>query len=150
MRKEIIFAVLAGIFLGVVVAFGVWRANSSLNQTEPSENFSTSEQNVEDSTNNNNTDGVDIALTKYENGDVVTESPVTISGITKANSLVIISAEDEDYSATSDNKGEFSVDVDLNGGINDLIIKSFDENGNSKEEDLRLVYSSEFAKDIAQ
>jgi hypothetical protein len=152
MRKEIVFAMLAGILLGVVVAFGVWRVNTSINQSasESSNNSTAMDQNGDRSTDNNPTDGIDITLTKYENDDVITESPVTVSGITKPSSFVVISAEDEDYSGVADDKGEFSLDVDLVGGINDLVIKAFNDNGDSKEEDLRLVYSTEFAKVLDQ
>ena len=57
--------------------------------------------------------------------------------------MVAISAEDEDYVVTADEDGEFEIDIDVAGGVNEIILTAFDENGATVEEKLVLVYSTE-------
>jgi hypothetical protein len=145
MRKEIIFAILAGLFFGIILAFGVWRANSAIvPQTEEQTN---STENIQE---DNKITELTLTLAKPEDFDVITESPTIINGITKPNSWVIISGEDEDFITKSDVSGNFETEVDMVGGINRLLIHVRDGEGNSVEKELTLVYSSEIAKQIEE
>ncbi|MEJ2347681.1 MAG: hypothetical protein P8Y17_00570 [Patescibacteria group bacterium] len=137
MRKEILFAILAGLVFGLIIAFGVWRANIAL---MPGGSDSTEE------TPTPTPVAFGITIADPQNLQVITESPVTISGITKPGAQVAISGEEEDYVVTADANGEFEVDVELSGGVNEIIIDAFDENGSGTEEKLVLVYSTEFAE----
>lgn len=137
MRKEVLLAILAGGIFGLIIAFGIWRLNSSLESTNLSTESTPPPTTVDDS-------GVTIA--KPTDGKVVTDSSIEISGVTKSNSHVIVSSESEDFYSQSDTSGEFSVEVDLDGGLNTLAIFVFDENGLVSETSLEIVYSSEFDK----
>lgn len=140
MRKEVILAIVAGGILGLVIAFGIWRANAALspkgkgNDPKPTPVVSVGD--------------FKITIAKPENNQVITETPTIISGITAANSFVVVSSEDADYIATSDGSGEFEIKTELNGGANQIRVASFDESGSSALAKLLLVYSSEFAKEL--
>jgi hypothetical protein len=138
MRKEILFAILAGLVFGLIIAFGVWRANVAL---RPGDGASTEETPTPAPVS------FGITIADPQNLQVITESPVTLSGITKPGAQVAISAEEEDYVTTADTDGEFEVDIELTGGVNEIIITAFDENGSGTEEKLVLVYSTEFTKE---
>lgn len=139
MRKEIIFAILAGVTFGLIIAFGVWRANIALrpdgaSTTAPEDTSPAADENY----------GITIA--KPQDYQVMTTSPVVFTGISKPNIWIVISAEEEDYVAKTDGSGEFEIEVDIVGGVNEIIITAFDASGAEVQEKLTLVYSSEFAK----
>ena len=142
MRKEIIFAILAGLFFGLVLAFGVWRANSAIAPQIQEQN------DKEEVAEKQEVSQLSLTLAKPENLDVITESPTKFSGITKPNTWVVISGEDEDFIAKSDSSGNFDIEVELSAGINLLLIHAYDENKTSISKELTVVYSSEIAKQI--
>lgn len=138
MRKEVLFAVLAGAIFGIVIAFGIWRANLALT---PETNTSTPPPKAEQDINTT------ITVAKPENHQVITTPEVTITAITQKNSIVVVSAE-EDYLSTPLSDGSFEVEVELTGGINDILITSFNESGIPQTESLLLVLSTALAKQL--
>lgn len=141
MRKEVLFAVLAGSFLGLIIAFGIYRANLSMSRSGSN-------------TSNKETPppvaGLSIAINKPEDEDVLTETPVEFSGITKAGAWTIISTEDSDFLAKSNDDGTFKLDADLTGGANQIVVSAIDAQGAVAQQKLTVVFSSEFAKNLVQ
>lgn len=142
MRKEVLFAIIAGAIFGIVLAFGIWRANTAL---EPEAKPEAITQTKEEAPISESPE-FGIALAKPNNNDVITESPTLISGVTDPSTWVAISAEDEDYITKSDETGKFEQDVELIGGVNQLVITAFAEDGLKAEENLLVVFSTEFEK----
>lgn len=140
MRKEIFFAILAGALFGLVIAFGIWRANSSMKSNNGSSDVSV----VEESPTASPKSEVGLTLAKPENLTVTGETPITLNGITEPNNWIAISAEDDDYVFQADANGAFEKDIDLVGGANVIVITSIDKDGNTKSTKLTIVYSSEF------
>ena len=144
MRKEILIAIILGTFFGVILAFGIWRANFAFKEK------------VDDPSGDNQNEEVDtanpsefkISLTSPEENDIVTDSPTKITGITKSQNWLVVSSEDEDIIIKTENSGEFEEEVELDGGANQIILFSFNDNGTSAEKLLTFVYSSEFEKYI--
>ncbi|MGB6839070.1 MAG: Ig-like domain-containing protein [Microgenomates group bacterium] len=143
MRKEILFAILAGVTFGLIIAFGVWRANVALKP----ESVKTSAP--EDSSEAAQAD-FGITIAKPQDYQVITSSQTVLSGVTKPGAWVSVSAEDEDYIINADEDGAFEVEVDTAGGVNEIVITAFDEDGAQVEERLVFVYSTEFAKQIGE
>lgn len=139
MRKELFFAILAGAILGLIIAFGVWRMNSSLS---PNTDIKEVQASPVPTAENN----FAITLSKIEDNDVITANPLAVTGLTKPLSQVAISGESKDYLTVANANGEFTKDVTLDSGINQLLIDSFDQSGSFSETISSLVYSSEFAK----
>jgi hypothetical protein len=75
---------------------------------------------------------------------VVTSSPVTVSGITKPLTWVVVSAESGDYILQSDEGGIFSQTTDLTPGINQIRVTAFDPSGSQSLQKVLVVYSSSF------
>jgi hypothetical protein len=138
MRKEFIYAIIIGGILGLIVAFGVWRVKGALSPNKDAGNPSGTQ------TEQNNNSAISIA--KPSENDVVSASPVNLSGLSKPDSVVIVSGENKDYLATLDNKGSFTVDVDLVGGINQITAVAIDSKGAVAKQAITIIYSSEFAK----
>jgi len=139
MRKEILFAILAGVTFGLIIAFGVWRANVALRP----DGVSTT---APEDTSNTVEGDFGITIAKPQDYQVITSSLAVLTGISKPNVWIVISAEEEDYVAKTDGSGEFEIEVDVVGGVNEIIITAFDNDGTETQEKLTLVYSSEFAK----
>lgn len=148
MRKEILAVIIAGAFLGILVAFGIWRANNALKANITTNSNSVLTNKVSPSPVPNN--GFPLTIAKPEQSDVVVEEKVVISGITKPSSWVIISDENEDYQVSSNNSGEFQQEIKLEGGVNQILVKAISENGEHTQRELGIVYSSEFAKEISK
>ncbi len=137
MRKEALYAILAGSVLGLVIAFGVWRANIAFSpgKESPKTVFSPSPK-----------PEFAITLVKPQSNAVITEDSVILSGISKPNSHIVILGEKRDYYTKSDTKGEFEIEIELLPAVNQIIITAFDDQGTETSLNLLLVYSSEFKK----
>ncbi|QQS39512.1 hypothetical protein IPM62_02780 [Candidatus Woesebacteria bacterium] len=141
MRKEVLLAIIAGVSFGLIIALGVWRANNAFS-TKPEEVEIVEEEKLaldEDNT-------VGISVSDPENYDVITISPVNIVGVTTPNSWVGIQTEDDDYTVLANASGEFNHDIELTGGINNISLTAFTNDGQSTHTTLTLVYSTEFNK----
>ncbi|MBU0998620.1 hypothetical protein KJ570_03765 [Patescibacteria group bacterium] len=139
MRKELFFAIGAGLILGLIIAFGIWRVNKTItpsdnNQAQTSEATSTPDA------------GFLVTIANAEDLDVITENPFNITGLTKLGTKITISAEEKDYILDPEKDGSFEKEISLVAGLNEIVIKAFDLNGDSAETKIKLVYSSEFAK----
>ncbi len=136
MRKEIVWVVTISIVLGLIVAFGFYRINSSVtkNVGTPQPSLSLKPGNPE----------LKITLDKPENNDVITQNSVAVSGITKPLAWITISGEEDDYIIQADDSGIFTQDVDLIPGINQIKLMAFDSLGNENAGKVLVIYSSSF------
>jgi hypothetical protein len=136
-RKEIVWVGIIGILFGLIIAFGVWRINSSMSKPNPSVPETTPSSQAPETE-------FKITLNTPENNNVVTSSPVTVSGITKPLSWMVVSGETGDYILQSDEKGIFAQDVDLKAGVNQIRVTAFDPAGSQSFQKVLIVYSSAF------
>jgi hypothetical protein len=139
MRKEILFAIVAGVLFGLVISFGIWKANSSINP-----NSTSNSQNASPTPTIQGPSQIGLTIAKPQEYEIVSENQVAISAITSPDSWVSISAEDQDYVAKSDAKGAFEMNVSLIKGLNEIIVTAFDQSGNQETHTLPIVYSTEF------
>lgn len=142
MRKEVFFAIGAGVILGLIVAFGIWRANAV---------FSPDIQNkVENNASPIPALRSDFSITigKPQDLDVLTETPFTLTGITKPSVLLAISSDDGDYLLKTDSSGAFEESIKAIGGINNLVLSAFDQEGKEAGRNLQVLYSSEIKKAV--
>jgi hypothetical protein len=143
MKKELLFAIIAGGILGLIIAFGIWRVNLSVKSTTPQGNLNQAQ------TEKTPTPGAfTISLANWENNDVATQSSIIITGQTQAKSLVTFSTDENDYLTQANDLGTFSEKISLLGGINQILISAFNPSGQKAEIALNIIYSSEFAKSL--
>lgn len=136
MPKEVLIAIIIGIALGIVVAFGFWRANLSLSPNNSS-NISqpTPDPIIQDFS--------ELAITQPENNSVVSTSTIKVVGVTNPNSVVTILTGKSEYVVQGDNEGGFEKEVELSAGPNEIVITSYDEIGTETSQKLLVVYSTE-------
>lgn len=117
MRKEVIFAIAAGIIVGVVLALGIWRANTALSEPEnPQVASSSTEQ-----TTPTPSEMFGLTLSEPENLDVKTQNPTLISGLSSPSTWIALISDTGDSLLTkTDESGAFSQEINLSGGINQI------------------------------
>lgn len=146
MRKELIIAIISGILIGVIVAFGFWRANTALKtESTDSQDESASSQKQEQAM-----DRTQLTIAQPEGNDVIIESPIMVSGIAKPETTLIISGENEDYIVKTSSDGSFEQEVDLAGGVNDIILAYSEKENEIQNKTLRVVYSTEFEENTSE
>lgn len=129
MRKEVLFAIVAGVSIGLIIAFGTWRATQLFKKTN------NSIVDVKKSIPNQN--NISLSISNLNPFDIVTEKPFKLSGITKPNSWVVVSTTEEDYFEKSKEDGSFEIEVELPSGLSEIKINSLK---------IPVVFSTEFAK----
>ncbi|MBI2008595.1 hypothetical protein HYS82_02985 [Candidatus Amesbacteria bacterium] len=146
MKKEVFLAVAIGFGLGLVITFGIWTANKSLKEsqlTRPSptpEPTSTPTSSISPSPSSPVT--VTLTVTSPEDESLVTKDTVTITGKTTANASVTIVSELGEQIISADSSGNFTADVELEGGYNNLTITAFDSAGNSNSQTITVTYTT--------
>lgn len=134
------YAILSGVFFGLVVAFGVWRANLNLSsKISPTPVASNGEIKKSPSPTD-----LTITLAKPDNFKVSTTDKIEVSGVTKAGSWVVVSAESEDFVTTADATGSFSLNTPLISGVNQILVSAYDTNQKSATTQVMVVYSKDF------
>ena len=139
MRKEILFALITGIAFGLVIAFGIWRANY---KRETQVQLETKIEEKKPETKERSPQN-GLTILKPEENEISTQDTIRIEGITEPETEIIISSEDGDYLTKSNKDGGFAQEIKLVGGFNEIVITAFTK----KEEittKLPLFYSSEF------
>lgn len=133
MRKEVWFAIIGGIVLGLIIGFGVYRINFAFKKDNSPQGSPTPTP--------NNQAGLTIAKPNYD--DVITSLPQAVSGITSKDSWAIISTDSNDYVIKADDKGVFEKEIDLEGGVNQIVVSSVNQDNNISSQELRLIYSTQ-------
>ncbi|HJY98377.1 MAG TPA: hypothetical protein VJ227_01540 [Patescibacteria group bacterium] len=134
MRKELVWAAVIGIIFGLIIAFGAWRISKRPGPTTAETTPTPAPVAGE----------LKITLDKPQEGDVLTQDTVSVSGITKSLSWVTVSAEKGDYIVQSQENGVFAQEVDLIAGVNWIRVSVFDSEGSQSVEKVLVVYSSSF------
>jgi len=83
-----------------------------------------------------------VTLTSPNDGLVTATEKITLSGTTTPGATVAISGGETDAVVVSDDKGQFSAEIILVGGDNEIRIISFEPKGEKAETVLTVVYST--------
>lgn len=138
MKKEIIFAIVLGLSLGLIVTYGTYRARKS---------FSGASTTAEE-TNNGQVTGTPepgselISLLSPEDESITATKEVKVTGTTTPNSLVTIYVHNKPYIIQADASGNFSVQGTLETGANIIVVSAIDEDGHVAEVERTVIYST--------
>ncbi len=136
MRKEVIFAIFAGISIGLIFAFGAWKVAKIL---KPKPIVVTKKETPQTLIKTH------LVIDNYKDFDVVTEDP-TIKGISTPNSDIFISTSEQDFYTKSNAGGEFELKISLPAGLSELVVT---DTSTSLSQKLNLVYSTEVSDSTA-
>lgn len=148
MRKELLVAIVIGLFFGIIIGFGIWRANNAISNDQISTEATPTEQIMQESDSGSanqqeeNKPNTGLVISTPSDYDVITTPTTTIKGLASPNSKVVVSAESKDYITTTGANGDFEVSIDLINGLNQIYAQ---ELGNDSEP---LVLKVVFTKDL--
>lgn len=128
MRKEVLFAIIAGTTIGLVIAFGAWKLTQIINKRPKVE--STQKTPPPKQTNS-------LTISNLTDFDIVTEENFNLVGLTTPNSPVLVSTIEEDFFTTSKQDGSFELEVTFPAGLSQIKVNS---------QEMLIVYSTEFNK----
>ena len=143
MRKETALAIFAGISIGLIAAFGIWKATSSIKKNVTSTTSTKTPTVISDK-------NVSFTISNLSDFDIFTESFINILGTAKPFSNIVVSTTENDFFGKSEEDGSFKIEVELPVGLSIIKIVSFDSDGNSTEIKIKLIYSSEFKKYVEE
>ena len=141
MKKEVIVAIMVGLGMGLIITFGVYRVKSSITET-PSTNL------IEEVPEGEVVATPTIlALHNPEDGAVLTETELTVTGTTIPNSFIVLFVNDNDFISNTDESGNFSFKVELEDGANILRVHVLNEDGETTVEERLVVVSDAFEQE---
>ena len=141
MKKEILIAIIIGFVLGLVITFGIWTANKSLKEGATQQEIA-EEKESEITPTPTQQEKLPLTITSPENNALVNQEKLEIVGKTSPKAVVAISYEEGEKIMEADENGNFSVEITLVGGGNEISISAFDTEGNEVNKSLNLVYST--------
>ncbi|TSC84108.1 MAG: polymorphic outer membrane protein [Microgenomates group bacterium Gr01-1014_16] len=152
MKKEVFLAIAIGFGLGLVITFGIWTANKSLKDAQlaqqttptatPAPTVVPSESRDEVGPTPSFPVTVTLTVTSPEDESLVNKDTVTITGKTAPGATVTILSEIGEVIVAPDNSGNFTADIKLEGGYNNITITAFDSTGNSNSQTLTITYTT--------
>lgn len=145
MKKEVFLAITIGFVLGLIITFGIWTANKSLkglsSQKQIAQSPTPSPKTVTPTTQPL-ANALPLSITTPDDESVTNTPKTTLSGMTLPNSVVAMTFEGGEQILESDSTGNFSIDIDLEGGYNHIQVTVFDKTGNSTSQTLIVTYTT--------
>lgn len=137
MPKEVIAAIVVGGVLGILIAFGIWRAQDTLVNNRQDNQTQTSPTPAPSPTE------LGLTITSPEDEMVVETSKITVSGKTISLATVVITSSAGETIIDANSDGSFSAEIELNAGVNTIVVLAISEDGEAIEKELTVVYSTE-------
>lgn len=136
MKKEVIIAIIIGITIGTIITLGVHIAQKSLAENNiPPTNPTTPSITISPSQAVHN-----LIITSPNNDSVTEQSEIEIIGNTSPNSLLSVISDTHQAVGSADIEGNFELSFTLSSGANQIIIKSFDQNGQEASQEIEVIY----------
>lgn len=147
MKKEVLLAISIGFGLGLVITFGIWTANKSLatlkkNSPTPTPLASTQPTGEVGTPTAAPIANTALTLTSPADETFSSKSSVTVSGKTTPGATVVILYEGDDDVVLADASGNFTDDIDLITGFNNISVSAFDKSGNETNQNVIVTYST--------
>jgi len=136
MRKEVIFAIILGLILGGVIIYGINLANNSVNR------LNDQETDLITSPTTTPTPAPTLRIISPKNHQVLFENTITITGKTESLAYVSLIWEEDEAIIQADEQGDFSQEIDLIGGDNQITISAANDQDYQEEIAFNLVYTT--------
>jgi len=139
MKKEVVLAIITGFIIGLLITFGIYTARTSLEKNQspdttvsaqPTGNFQTSSP-------------TGLTITKPQNHTLVDTDTVQLHGATFPNATITLITTLKNQIITANGDGDFTTDLELEGGLNQILITSYDQTASdSAQTQLNITYST--------
>ncbi len=142
MKKEILIAIIIGFVLGLVITFGIWTANKSLKEGTSTQSSQITENETNITPSPQAEEKLPLTIIFPENNALVNQEKLEIVGKTSPKAMVAIVYEEGEKIIEADEKGDFTMEITLVGGGNEINISAFDSQNNEASKVLNIVYST--------
>lgn len=142
MKKEILIAIIIGFVLGLVITFGIWTANKSLKEGASTQSSQITENETNITPSPQAEEKLPLTIISPENNALVNQEKLEIVGKTSPKAMVAIVYEEGGKIIEADEKGDFTMEITLVGGGNEINISAFDSQNNEASKILNIVYST--------
>ena len=137
MKKEIFFAIIAGLVVGAIVVFGVYTANQSLVKREQD-----SLKKIEEQPSRLPPQNSELTIISPEENAFTDQETIVVTGKTVPLADVLLLVNEAEHLTTADDQGNFSFEVTLLGGSNALSIYVTLQDGKQIMETRMVVFST--------
>jgi len=128
MKKEIIIAIIIGIFLGLIITYGLYTS-----RTVAENNAQTQISETELNDNNQEINSNQLSIYEPTDGLVITDKKIAVSGASLANNFIVVFIGNDEIITQADESGNFSVEANLEIGANIITAIAVDENGQQSQ-----------------
>jgi hypothetical protein len=135
-KKEVLIAIIIGFALGLVITFGIWTANRALKTSAPQEEKTLSEE----TTTVNNI--FSLSINSPEDNSISSEEKIEVNGVTAPKAIVVVLYPEGEKILEADEEGQFSTEITLAGGANEIKVSAYNQEGNEEQKILTVVYST--------
>ena len=136
MKKETIIAILVGLSLGLFITYGVYQAKTGISPESDKDQKILSLTPVPE-----NEFSGELVLNSPKNEIIQEDSSISVSGTTLPSSFVVIFVDNKETITSSDESGNFSMEISLENGLNIITITVLDENGRSISTERTVIVS---------
>lgn len=139
MRKEVLIAIIIGFVLGLVITFGVWTANKAMKEGPTTAQLP---EETQQTPTPSPTLGIDLEISSPTDNAVSDKEKVDVAGKTSPAATVVILFQEGEKIIEADNNGNFSTEITLVGGNNEITISSIDSQGKEITKTISVVFST--------
>lgn len=134
LSKETVFAIIAGLLLGVLAAFGAWKITQKKEVSLPL---------IQQEASLPPKAAFTLTLAQPENEALLDKPEASVSGQTQAGVQIIINGPTDDQVLTASADGSFSAKVALDEGLNEIVLTALTGDGLEKSETRTVTYTKE-------
>lgn len=139
MRKEVVFAIIIGLILGLVILFGWELANQAAKQAASTSTPSTANPPLAETPT---PAAQSITITSPQNHAVVNTGSIKIVAKTQPNASIAISDTEDDAIVTADKEGNFSANLKLTGGANVIKLTVLKDDLSTDSIQITVIYTT--------
>lgn len=139
MRKEVFLAIIIGFSLGLVITYGIWTANKALKETAPKSEITP--QAIQEVTPSAIPPSL-LIINSPEDNTLSDKEKIELAGKATPKAAVVVLYSEGEKILEADEGGNFSTEITLVGGSNEITVTSYNTDGNEATTTLTVVYST--------
>lgn len=136
MRKEIIFAIILGLVVGLLITYGVYRSRQVDTSDEQDLTLNSTPTTITTEVGN-------LVLHSPADESVVDTPDVTVAGTTDPQAFVVIFVNDIEHVTNADLSGNFSLGVTLETGSNVISVHALNEDGKKTTQERVVIHTTQ-------
>ena len=136
---ETIVAIIVGVVLGTLVAISIWLVKTGRINLNFTQSISQTVGRPTPTPRSQDSPST-LLISQPSDESVVSEAKIVVAGKTAVSATVLVSQNNQDTVGLSDKDGIFKINITLDEGDNEITVTSINQNGQSKQQLLTVVY----------